>query len=269
MSKLSKSILDTIHKKKITPQSRWYFIAIHSLLWICFGVTLIVGIIAVSLIFMEMSMPERPYMQWMPLPWPMKMLRYLPFLWGIGAIICVTIAYFVFYKTDRGYRIPTLWIVWILILGSFTGWYALHQTKINAVWEKQMQRLVPPYGRMREEMKKWMPRLLESGLLPWKIETINDDEYTIKTPDKKIWKVSLDCKDEDCREAQKNLKKGKPMLFRGEIKENEKEDEDDEIFEATDIEPLPKQGCRKNKKDASCWSALMPLPPKENFNKKY
>lgn len=30
------------------------------------------------------------------------------------------------------------------------------------------------------------------------------------------------------------------MLFRGEIKENEKEDEDDEVFEATDIESLPR-----------------------------
>lgn len=46
-------------------------------------------------------MPERPYMDWMPLPGPLRILPYLPFLWGFGALLCVAIAYFVFYKTDR------------------------------------------------------------------------------------------------------------------------------------------------------------------------
>jgi hypothetical protein len=263
MSKLSKSILDAIQSKKITPRSKWYFVWLHTLLWASFWLTLFVGIVAVSFLFLEMSMPERPYMQWMPLPGPMRILPFLPFLWWFGALICVTIAYSVFYKTDRGYRMPTLWIVWILIMGSFTGGFALHQTKMNSFWEKHMQRLVPPYGRMRAEFRKSMP-LPESGILPWRIESINDNEYIIKTLDQKTWKVSLDCSDEDCKKAQKNLKKGKPMLFRGEIKE----DEDDEVFEATDVEFPPRWRCGKNKKDTSCWRAFMDSPPKENSNKK-
>jgi len=41
------------------------------------------------------------------------------------------------------------------------------------------------------------------------------------------------------------------MLFIGEIKENE--DEDEEVFEATDIESPPKRGCGKNgTKGPSC-----------------
>lgn len=250
MSKLSKSILDTIQSKKITPRSRWYFVWLHTLLWVTFWLTLFVGIIAVSFIFLEITMPERPYMQWMPLPGPMRILPFLPLMWWFGALISVAISYSVFHKTDRGYRIPTLWIVWILIMGSFTGGYALHQTKINAVWEKQMQRLVPPYGRMRAEFRKSMP-LPESGILPWKIESISEDEYTVKTPDQKTWKVSLHCKDEACKEAQKNLKKDQPMLFKGSVKQGG----DTGAFEANDIDTPPYKKCKTNKKDASCWRA--------------
>lgn len=263
MSKLSKSILDAIHHKKITPRSRWYFMWLHMLLWVSFWLTLFVGIVAVSLLFLEMGMPERPYMQWMPLPGPMRILPYLPFLWGFGALISVTIAYFVFYKTDRGYRIPTLWIVWILILGSFTGGYALHRTKINVIWEKQMQRLVPPYQRIRAELHKWMP-LPESGILPGKIQTIDGNNYSIKCPDNVLWNVILNCATKECGEQQKLLKLQQPIMFVGTIKWDKQE----KIFEAIGMTPPPQKGCKKNKKDASCWHALIPSPKsKKEFTK--
>ncbi|MFA6080653.1 MAG: hypothetical protein WC753_04225 [Candidatus Gracilibacteria bacterium] len=265
MSQLSQKILAKIHSQKIIPRSKWRFIGLHAVLWICFFITLTIGIIGVSLIFLEMGMPERPYMEWMPLPGPMRVLPYLPFLWGFGSIVCVIIAYFVFYKTEKGYRVSTVWIVGMLILGSFTGGYALHRTKINSLGEKQMQRLVPPYGRMRADFQKGMP-LPELGLLPGKIESITDDGYTIKSPDKKIWKVSLNCKNEECKETQKNLKKGQPMLFMGEIKENDTEDKE-KVFEATDINSPPQKGCKKNKKDASCGRAFMPPTPPSGENR--
>ncbi len=247
MSKLSKSILDTIRSKKIHPRSKWYFFWLHALLWVSFWWTLLVGIVAVSLLFLEMGMPERIYMDWMPLPGPLRILPYLPFLWGFGAPLCVAIAYFVFYKTDNWYRIPTLWIVWILIIGSFTGGYALHRTKVNAFWEKHMQKMIPSYQRMRADFHKWMP-LPESGILPGKIQKIDGNNYSIKCPDNVLWNVILNCATEECREQQKHLKTQQPMMFVGAIKWNKY----DRIFEAENITPPPPKKCKKNKKDASC-----------------
>jgi hypothetical protein len=261
MSKLSKSILDTIQNKKIIPHSKGYFIGLHTLLWVSFGWTLFVGVIAVSLLFLEIGMPERPYLQWMPLPGPLSILPYLPFLWGLGSLLCIAIAYCVFYKTDRWYRMPTLWIVWILIVGSLAGGYALHRTKMNDFWEKHMQKMIPSYRKMRADFRKWIP-LPESGILPGKIQTIHNNNYSIKSPDNVIWNVILNCTTEECREQQKRLKLQQPMIFLGAIKW----DKNERVFEATDINSPHKKRC-KNKKDASCWRVLI-SPPKEKSNKK-
>lgn len=50
---------------------------------------------------------------------------------------------------------------------------------------------------------------------------------------------------------KKDLKKGQPVLFMGEIKEDD-DDEGVKAFEATDIDNPPQKECKKHKKDASC-----------------
>lgn len=68
---------------------------------------------------------------------------------------------------------------------------------------------------------------------------------------------------------KKNLKKDQPMFFKGEIKDDDGDEKEGvEVFEATDIDNPPQKECKKYKKDASCWRALMPLPQKEDANKK-
>ncbi len=256
MSKLSKTILNTIHKQKITPRSRWYFIALHGVLWVCFGITLIIGIVAVSLLFLEMNMPERPYMDWVPLPGPLQILPYLPFLWWFGSLLCVSIAYFVFHKTDRWYRIGTTWIVSILILGSLLGWYILHITKVNEMSERNMQHLIPPYERMRNDFRRWMP-LPKSGILPGKIQAVDDTLYTVKCPDKTLWKVTLNCATEGCKTRQKDIKLNQPIMFTGSIQW----DETNKTFEATDIQIPPHN--RKGK----IRNLLLPPPPPQTSEK--
>jgi len=262
MSQLSQKILAKIHSQKIIPKSKWRFMSLHAVLWICFAITLVIGTLSVSFLLLEMNMPERLYLEWMSESGSKNILNYLPLIWTIGAILCLCLGYFVFSKTERGYRISTSWLIGALILGSSVGWFALYKSNIAEISEQWMRHFIPPYKQLRNDMRRWVP-LPESGLLPWKIESITDDGYTIRSPDKKIWKVSLDCKNEECKEAQKNLKKGQPMLFMGEVKENEEEDEkDSEEFEATDIESPPKQWCREDgKKGKSCRRALLPPPP--------
>jgi hypothetical protein len=60
--------------------------------------------------------------------------------------------------------------------------------------------------------------LPESGLLPGKILSIEENIYTLQCPDKMLWKVILKCATEECREQQKNIKPQQPMMFVGAIK---------------------------------------------------
>lgn len=83
MSKLSKSILDAIHTKKIIPRSKWYFIGVHVMLWACFILTLVIGIFSVGFMLLEFNMPERLYMEWMENSHEINFLAYLPYVWAL------------------------------------------------------------------------------------------------------------------------------------------------------------------------------------------
>lgn len=59
--------------------------------------------------------------------------------------------------------------------------------------------------------------LPESGILPGKIQAVDDTFYTVKCPDKTLWKVTLDCATEGCETRQKDLKLNQPVMFMGAI----------------------------------------------------
>lgn len=69
---------------------------------------------------------------------------------------------------------------------------------------------------MRSEFRKGI-LLPELGLLPGKIESFSGEVYIVKSPDKKIWKVTLKCETELCKKWQENPEFEKPILFRGQL----------------------------------------------------
>lgn len=77
--------------------------------------------------------------------------------------------------------------------------------------------------------------LPEFGMLPGEIESIEDNTYTVKSPDNSLWKVSLNCAEDPCKNKQKNLTKNEPMIFIGSIQG----DRDDKVFTATNIRTPP------------------------------
>ncbi len=253
MSQLSQKILAKIHSQKITPQSKWHFIVLHAVLWVCFIVTLAVGTLSVSLLLLEINMPERLYLEWMSESGSTNMLHYLPFIWAIGAILCLGVGYFVFSKTERGYRVSTFWLIGALILGSSIGWYALYKSNMAEIGEQGIRHFIPPYAQLRNDMHHWIP-LPEDGFLPWKIESIFDNIYIIRSPDAKIWEIHLACIEAECRELQSTLKLEQHMLFIGKIREKQ-------IFDATDIQLPPRLRCKQK---WVCWGVVPPLlPPTE------
>ncbi len=80
-----------------------------------------------------------------------------------------------------------------------------------------MRHMIPTYERMRNDFKNGMP-LPEYGILPGKIQTMDNNIYTVKCPDKNIWQVSLNCATEACKKEQNALSLQKPVLFVGSIK---------------------------------------------------
>ncbi|MEI6711784.1 MAG: hypothetical protein WCK88_06470 [bacterium] len=93
--------------------------------------------------------------------------------------------------------------------------------------------------------------LPEFGKLPGEIESVENNIYTVKSPDKTLWTVTLNCVEDPCKDKQKNLTKNEPMIFIGSIQG----DRDDKIFIATDIRTPP-----HNKKNRGVIKLLLPPP---------
>ncbi len=128
MPKLRESILADIHAKNIHPRPRWQYILLHIGLWSAGIVTIILGSFACALMILEFSLPERAYLRWIESQETTGWLLALPYLWGIGMIVALTVGYFIFSKTDRSYRFHASVITITLIVGSLLGGELLYLT---------------------------------------------------------------------------------------------------------------------------------------------
>ena len=200
------SILADIHEKGIRPRPRWQFIALHILLWGSFSITLLAGIIAVSFLFLEINMPERVFMDYLS-DRPVLFLRILPFIWGIGALIALTLGSLLFSKTGRGYRFSLITMMGVLIFGSLLGGWILYATHVPHFGERQMQRFVGGYGDMRVKIRGGAPRPEDGHLLVritrrdpmfWVGQEINGHE----------WTVTLTCSDAECEKNASEITVG-------------------------------------------------------------
>lgn len=103
MLKFRESILAGIHAKNLRPRPRWQYILLHTSLW-CVGIlTVILGSIAFAFVMLELTLPERTYIRWMEMQGN-QWVTVLPYLWGIGSIVAVTLGYFIFKQTGKSYR---------------------------------------------------------------------------------------------------------------------------------------------------------------------
>lgn len=131
-------------------------------------------------------------------------------------IFVITLGYFVFSKTGKSYRYRAGVTVGILVLGSFIGGAFLYFTHTIHWSDKQIQRFEPRYRQMREGFIDVLPRP-ENGILPLRIDEIDDNIIRGKTPDGQLWSVTLLCHDGICEENKSRMRTGRPSVFQGEV----------------------------------------------------
>lgn len=174
MNNLKKSILEKIEKEKIKPKPRWQFILWHTLLWFIVTITVILGGIGFSVLFVNLY----------SIHWGFapkiggRFIFLLPYIWFALVALSVFVASKIFERTKKGYR-HSPWIIAIVsisisvILGAI-----LFQIKTGEKIEKGLREYVKPYGQLQEIREKiWMAP--EKGLLPGKIVQQKSDSLII------------------------------------------------------------------------------------------
>jgi hypothetical protein len=162
----------------------------------------------------------------------------LPYLWWMGMILVLTIGYFIFSKTERGYRLHAGIIASILVIGSLVGGELLYVTHAIHFGDRQIQRFAPWYRNFRQWFAHMMPRP-EEGVLPLRVTKIEGNVITGTSPDGQKWQVNVTCGDTACQEKMSKIQPlSRPIFFLWKISA-------DHVFQASDFRFPPRTSAER------------------------
>lgn len=186
---ISGKILKTIEEEHITPQSKWHFLLKDVFLWGFFGISVIVGALAVdTIIFMLKTYDWDVYVYLDRSPLAHAFFA-IPFLWIAVLAIFTVLAYFNFKYTRRGYRHAVYAVVLFTIMASVVLGTILFFAGFDSEVHETLSRQVPFYNDLiYDKYNIWNNP--QKGLLGGQvIKEEGEDQFLLKSFKGKIWYV--------------------------------------------------------------------------------
>ncbi len=192
MSELSKNVIDKIHDKHIKPLPKWMFITGHIVVWGLFALSIVVGSAAVSLgLYKLFILNDWELVGRLPGGNLGGVLLVLPYIWILIMGLMVFVAFKLFAKTDKGYKVNPWIVVGLSLVISFILGCILFMSRTAENMENFMRENVRPY-QVFQEFREEVWHAPEIGILPGRIVDIQKD-YMIMIDDfnGKRWKVNI------------------------------------------------------------------------------
>ena len=201
MNNISNQVLKQIKENKIKPKPRWYFLTKNYFIWSMFGISIILGSLAFSIVLFIIKQLDWDIYHYIGDSFLKTVFISLPYLWLIFLILFIGVAYYNFIHTKRGYRFKFISIILISLIISVTLGTILYSNGLSENLENMFSEKIPYYNRLVYTCEKqWMQP--ERGLLAGTIiETglpdnsfilidLDNNRWTIHA-DKTIWKGKL------------------------------------------------------------------------------
>jgi len=233
MNNISDQVFKQIKENKIKPKPRWYFLTKNYFIWSMFGISIILGSFAFSMILFIIKQLDWDIYHYIGDSFLKTVFISLPYLWLIFLILFIGVAYYNFIHTKRGYRFRFVSILLISLIFSILLGTVLYSNGLSKNLENIFSEKIPYYNRLVYTCEKqWMQP--ERGLLAGTIiETgLPDNNFILMDLDNNRWKIRVG----------KAIWKGKLTPATGlKIKLIGKLMEDNN-FEAVEIRPWQGQG---------------------------
>ena len=192
MNNFSEKVLKKIEKENIKPKPQWYFLLKNYLIWLMFGISIVLGSLAFSMILFMIRQLDWDIYHYLGDSFLKTLFISLPYLWLIFLILFIIIAYYNFINTKRGYRFRFITIILISLIVSVvlgTGLYfnGFSENIENIFFEK-----IPYYHKLIYTCEKqWMHP--EKGLLAGNITETELSKKKIHLIDfnEKHWEIDI------------------------------------------------------------------------------
>ncbi|MCC6643342.1 hypothetical protein IT411_01205 [Candidatus Peregrinibacteria bacterium] len=263
MSKISENIVDQIKKEGVKPRPRWQFVISNVLLVAVLIVTILMGGLAMSLIYLKLFNLEWRFVTFGGEHGLPRFFEVLPLLWIILLMILLGVGVWAFEKTESGYKYQPTWVVVGAIFMSMLLGGVVYFVNGADLVEDVLRANIPPYElmEMAKEQKFLNP---DEGILVGRFDQIiMPGQLQLIDLLDKDWTVSLAGNLPDRLEVI-HLNAGQPIVVFG-VRTG------DSTFEAKDLKFKQVTGGRqvrdkiidriKDARQNRMQKILMPAPP--------
>jgi hypothetical protein len=227
MNNLIQDTLNKIKKEHIAPEPRWKFLLRKSGIWLLVSLAVFFGATAISIVYFLLSQLDWDLYRFMHKNSIMYFFSIVPYFWIIFLGIIVIGAFFGVRKTETGYRLSWLKIIFVISLIVIIIGFIISAIGLDRHLNNAMIAEVPFYAQNIATMEKqWMQP--EQGFLAGTISTVSNDEIILKDLDTLTWNVHLD---------EKTLVRPTVSLEQGQMIKIIGNEDGEQKFSATEIRP--------------------------------
>jgi len=104
MASVSEKTFKTIQDKHIVPQPKWQMVLRNHIFWLLFGLSVIIGALAVSIVLFILSERDWDVYRYLDKSLAEYIMISIPYLWLFILILFALSSYYYFKNTSKGYR---------------------------------------------------------------------------------------------------------------------------------------------------------------------
>jgi hypothetical protein len=191
MTELSKKILQKIEKENIKPYPKEYFWFKRSVVWLLFGISVLLGAISSGLVIYHLGHAEWDLYPQLNQSLLEFLLMVVPYLWIIFLIVFAYLVYHYFRKTERGYRYSAVIVISMSIILSIIGGILFYSFEVPQKMDTLLENKVPFYKGLQKRKKEfWISP--QNGLLAGKIiQVLPEQKVQLEDFNGKLWLVDI------------------------------------------------------------------------------
>ncbi len=189
MDNISEKIFKEIKKKHLEPKPRWQFLLKDSLLWLGFGVLVVIGSLAFSVVVFMLADNDWDLYLYVDRSFWNLLLVNLPYIWLVCLGLFWLLSSYNFRHTEGGYRYRS----WIIFSGSVAASFALGAVFFYAGLGQKVDdilaRSIPQYCDLTFPERHLWQQPNKGLLLGQIIEMKNSDSFVLRDSDNVSWPV--------------------------------------------------------------------------------